>query len=780
MKKIYFTLVSALLITVTFVQAQVSHGGQPLNWETAQVPSIESVRLPALDMASIEAEDALNDPYKELGFRFGIEHSVSLSTTNSGTWSLEDNLQVWRLGIHAPEAKGITMVFNEFSLPKSAQLFIYDAKKTHFIGSFDYRNKQANGMLATTIVYGEQVIVELQIPASVNREEVELSINQIVHAYRGFNAHLQAVKEELARGPFGNSDPCNIGVNCPEGDDWQVEKKSVALIASGGNAVCSGALVNNTENDGHPYFLTANHCLGGGVGNWTFYFNHEADQSNCNGSTGPINQTVSGATTLASNAASDFALLEINNGNAITYDVEWAGWDNSDAEASVTAATGIHHPAGDLKKISHDTDGPYHQVSGGAEVWYIDQWEEGVTQGGSSGSPLFNQDHRIIGQLYGGYAQCAGTVNNGEADWYGRFGVSWDGTSASTRLRDWLDPNSTGATTLDGYPTGQVEYALDATSGGFQNLPTELCTPETVSPVFVLKNNGTNNLTSCVITYSYNNNANQTINWTGNLAQNATEAVQLSDFVAELGTNTITVSVTLPNGQSDENPSNNTTARSFEVSDLGEGEIRVTVRTDYYGHETYWEILDPNNQVIASGGNEYVGSTGGGSQNANANNPGAYSGNTTYRDTVLLVGDGCYTFRILDDYSDGFCCNWGQGYYRIQDMNNTILAEGASFNKEELKNFAMIGGLGVENTDWGHVRIYPNPTQGVLSVDAPNVPDLHTISVIDMVGKVVAAITPSQSGIKQVDLSHLVDGVYFINLHANQGVYTQKVVLFND
>ena len=80
----------------------------------------------------------------------------------------------------------------------------------------------------------------------------------------------------------------------------------------------------------------------------------------------------------------------------------------------------------------------------------IDDWEDGVTEPGSSGSPLFDNNHRIIGQLYGGAAACNGSVNNGLYDYYGRLDVSW-GNGAS----QYLDPSGGNTTTWDGYLTGQ-------------------------------------------------------------------------------------------------------------------------------------------------------------------------------------------------------------------------------------------------------------------------------------------------------------------------------------
>ena len=143
-----------------------------------------------------------------------------------------------------------------------------------------------------------------------------------------------------------------MNVNCPEGADWQNEKKAVALIVEGGSAVCSGALVNNTAQDGTPYFLTANHCLSGGnpTANWVYYFNHES--ATCTGNTGPTNQSISGSTLKANRAGSDFCLVHLNDTPPQSWDVWYAGWDNSDDAAAVSSAVGIHHPDGDVKKIS--------------------------------------------------------------------------------------------------------------------------------------------------------------------------------------------------------------------------------------------------------------------------------------------------------------------------------------------------------------------------------------------------------------------------------------------
>ena len=173
--------------------------------------------------------------------------------------------------------------------------------------------------------------------------------------------------------------------------------------------------------------------------------------------------TISGATEIARDAGSDFALVEINQAIPEDWDRVFAGWDRSDITPDFTV--GIHHPSGDIMKVCRDNDQPTQTINGGAQTWEITTagggWEIGVTEPGSSGSPLFDAEGRIIGQLYGGGAACSGTVDNDLLDYYGRLGVSWEGGgSPSSRLRDWLDPTGSGATDSSAYPA-LVSYPYD-------------------------------------------------------------------------------------------------------------------------------------------------------------------------------------------------------------------------------------------------------------------------------------------------------------------------------
>jgi hypothetical protein len=169
----------------------------------------------------------------------------------------------------------------------------------------------------------------------------------------------------------------------------------------------------------------------------------------------PSYLSISGATDKAKNAASDFWLMQLSSTPPQNYNPYYAGWNRTTDNSITGKVVGIHHPAGDIKKISWSTLGvtttTYLQTStpGDASHWRITSWSDGTTtEGGSSGSPLFDPQGRIIGQLHGGYADCGNT----SSDWYGKLGVSWTGGGTdATRLSTWLDPTNTGVTTLEGF-----------------------------------------------------------------------------------------------------------------------------------------------------------------------------------------------------------------------------------------------------------------------------------------------------------------------------------------
>jgi len=160
------------------------------------------------------------------------------------------------------------------------------------------------------------------------------------------------------------------------------------------------------------------------------------------GGDGDLTQTQRGATERADGSASDFCLVELDDAPLPEWNVFWAGWDRSGTQA--TTAVCIHHPNVQEKRISFEND-PTTSASGGRMV-RVNDYDAGSTEGGSSGAPLYNQNHHYIGQLQGGSAACG----NDGYDVFGAFAWSWEGATPADRLKDWLDPLSTGAETLTG------------------------------------------------------------------------------------------------------------------------------------------------------------------------------------------------------------------------------------------------------------------------------------------------------------------------------------------
>ena len=300
----------AALLLPAWAFGQIEQGGTPLHWGEPIQETVVWETFGALNLDQLAEEDRVTATMKDAPWRFGIEHDVDFDLNNSGSWSEEDGLRVWRLGVKGEGATSLSFYLEEFQVPKGGELFMYNANRTEFKGAFNHLSVKEWGGLALSLMEGEEVILEYREPVGLDNPG-QIAISQVVQGYRSLlqrEAELDAAKS--AAGPFGNSGACNINVNCPEGADWQVEKKAVALIVNGGFAACTGSLINNTANDGTPYFLTANHCLGN-PNTWTYYFNHES--STCSGSTGPTNNSISGGALLVADGGADVALIELSS-----------------------------------------------------------------------------------------------------------------------------------------------------------------------------------------------------------------------------------------------------------------------------------------------------------------------------------------------------------------------------------------------------------------------------------------------------------------------------------
>ncbi|MFD2562808.1 T9SS type A sorting domain-containing protein [Aquimarina rubra] len=467
MKKLI--LCTATLLVSIIASSQVTNEGSPKSWDldflSIEKQGLTAIEMPTFDLKKIQEEDAINDQDKSKVYRFGYEFKVDLGFKNAGIWNqLESGNWIWRIRIKSKNAKTINFVFDNYKLPKGASVYFYNTDKSDLLGAYTDVFNRDDKMLGTWMIEGDDIIVEYFVPALM-KGKGELNISKVIHGYRS------VTDTELEAKALNDSGNCNQDVDCPVGSDFDSLKDglkpAVALFILGGG-VCSGTLVNNTSNNRNPYFLSANHCFEGtgGTSNpatWAFRFNWVSPNPSCGNTTpstnGTFDQTTSGATILANNRKSDVLLVNIDTNLPESWNLEWAGWDRTGNAPSFVV--GIHHPSGDIMKVCRENVSPTVANSvniGGLlappDTWRVADWDLGVTEGGSSGSAIFDPLGRIIGQLAGGSAFCAnggsGTNDNNQPDFYGRFDVSWDfGTTNSTRLSNWLDPTNTGRTTLN-------------------------------------------------------------------------------------------------------------------------------------------------------------------------------------------------------------------------------------------------------------------------------------------------------------------------------------------
>lgn len=693
------------------------------------------ITMPAIDVEGILAEEA--GLTKARPYKYGETIATDINSNEHGLWTeLKPGKRVWRVGIECNEAFSIDLNFDNVQMAESGKLWIYSEDGEVFQGPFTSKDVLEDGTFGTFPIGYDVIYVEYF--EATESQEGSISIDGVTHGFRDlFTAQ---------RG--GGSGACNNNVACPEGDPWEDEIRSVAIIISGGGGACTGTMMNNTMEDCTPYFLTANHCLGS-PSSWRFKFDYQA--ANCNGTGAPTlgggNFTL-GSQLRASSAGSDMALLELNSTPPASHNVYYAGWDKSGNAPS--SSTAIHHPSGDIKKISFDTDNATAGNFGGAQCWHISDWEDGTTEPGSSGSGLWNQNHHVIGQLYGGSANC----NFNFDDYYGRFDVSWDGSNSSNRLRDWLDPNNSGVSTLDGKGGGASNNDNDASVTNLEGLPEgdEFC-ESTFNLSFTLRNNGQVTMTSATIEYSINGINQPDINWTGSLSSGQTEEIDLPTINLTNGNHTLEITVSSPNGVADEDNSNNTITENFTVVD---GYLYVlTINTDQYPAETTWELTDEQGGTVATGG--------------------PYStANGTETKTFCLPIE-CYTFTIFDEYSDGICCGYGNGSYQIVDPWGAVVVSGAEFGASEASNFCANSVDDLELA--ASIDLYPNPTNGELSITVPFTLKDARIEVLDIMGKTVMAETLSNQTRSTMNLSDLEGGSYYVRFYAGEVTASKRVVL---
>ncbi len=459
-----FIIVFYLFIALP-VSSQIGVGGIPPGIEHKLFlrSSVQKHITPVdFDVEMLKSEDRA-DARAGYPLRIAKIIPMELDLIRDGEWiSLPGGQKICQLNISAPEALAVILYYNKFFLPEGARLFIYNTRGKQILGAYTSTTNAAGKEFATEAVSGDELVLEYIPPvvSSVEQQEPEILISGVGYCYN----HIYSDDQMQLR--MNESGSCEVNINCPEGAEWQHQKKGVVKTVTpiGSNSyLCSGSIVNNTSGALIPYYLSAHHCFYDDFQNravfnrMIFYFHYEHPGCSNPDEEPKTTVTMVGAECLVDigiEGGSDGALLRLNDDIPLEYDVFYNGWNAEETPPS--SGVGIHHPRGDVKKIS-----TYTQPALSGQWWDGEfrgaknaHWEvtfsatengHGVTEGGSSGSPLFDANGYIVGTLTGGNSSCS---NRTGSNLYGKLQHHWD--KYTQQMKTYLDPGETGTKVLPG------------------------------------------------------------------------------------------------------------------------------------------------------------------------------------------------------------------------------------------------------------------------------------------------------------------------------------------
>lgn len=494
-------LVTFLLLKIFSVNSQINTGVLPDSFtkQIVNMEQIDRISVTPPDMELIKKED-LQDEKNGTMMKIARLVAIDVDMETSGTWNwFSDGSAFWSISFNSEGAKGCALHFDRLSIPPGAEVFAYSPDKSLILGPYTSEDNPRGLGYTIGIFQGSEVILEYYPPKKSETQSTELilpdfELTRYSYIYR--NAGFFDYNDKGTG--YGASDNCQVNVNCSEGDNWRLQQRGVARVyaVQGWSAgLCTGSLVNNTSNDGTPYFLTADHCGGSATGpnfsQWVFWFNYEAPTCSYNTNTmpEPSRDQFTGCSRRARgplDGGSDFLLLELfaSEEQLKNIDAVYNGWRNNNLTSS--SGVSIHHPSGDIKKISTYTSNLSTTTyqgqgeTGATNAYWRVNWSSttnghGVTEGGSSGSPIFDNNGLIIGTLSGGSSYCD---QPNWPDLYGKFSYHWESNGATNaeRLAPWLDPNNTGNTSCDLYDPN-----AEGVNADFIGSPTNVAAGGTVS-----------------------------------------------------------------------------------------------------------------------------------------------------------------------------------------------------------------------------------------------------------------------------------------------------------
>lgn len=380
-----------------------------------------------------------------------------------GVEVLEDSSRVWSVEIAVPDAVALRLHVARMDLPPGCFVVLRDTDGQQVHGPWTATGPDSTGEFHTPSVFAERMVLELHVPAAMVREPVVFAVDQVVERY--------APEEPWLAAHPSKAGPCNRDVACDPAAGPEVASVAYMTAISGGSlGACTGSLITDGDpNTFVPWFVTAQHCVPTDTVARTVecYWDYRA--STCGGPAPSLAfvPRTRGATLVATSPTIDFSLLRLTG--QIPGGRFFAGWDAAVPQNGAPVVA-LHHPGADAMKISRGT-----QPSRNTNFLNV-QWSSGVTEPGSSGSPVYGNGRMLLGVLSGGGSSCS---NPSGVDSYGRFDRAYAVLSLGGHLNasapggigdswDPTDDHGSGATPL-GSPTN-----VDGAHGPHTLSPTDV------------------------------------------------------------------------------------------------------------------------------------------------------------------------------------------------------------------------------------------------------------------------------------------------------------------
>lgn len=457
-----FTLL-ALFFLPLLLFGQVRQPGTPIGMTEAFLESYADLEVPTLTLPLYTYSKYKKKQAQYPDFQVNaIGQKTQINMQTDGDWILLANGdRLWRLRIAVKGAEALTFLYDDFWLPNGGKFYIYAEDESQIMGAFTSENNKESGRFSTGAISSDVVYLEYFQPFQVE-DQARISIQSILQKPKSYSS--QQMNDDLG---FGAAAPCHININCEEGNSLQTQKRAttriVMILENDGEffeGFCSGTLMNTTARDETPYILSAYHCLLPDFtplyDMWQFDFGYESIDCN-NPVNEPQRNTVVGCEKVAGKQDTDFLLLKLSEQVPSSYFPYYCGWNATRNQLPQNCKM-ISHPKGDIKKITVDNRNTttlhappisWAEYISSPNTHYRVEYDEGFSEQGGSGSALFGADGLVYGQLHGGNIDTINCRIN--RLFYGSLAESYEGNTADSRLKDWLNPTNEAITTLEGH-----------------------------------------------------------------------------------------------------------------------------------------------------------------------------------------------------------------------------------------------------------------------------------------------------------------------------------------